>query len=321
MGPILLSAVLGGLLATFAWAAHRRRRRLLATVAEVALPVASLALGNARKVIVYLPPGYGHDDRRYPVLYVNDGQECAALGLRETLAQLYAAGRIRPLITVAIPTNAGRLHEYGTAIAGSRGLGTRAAAYRDFVTQELMPLIDARFHTAAEAAFLGVSLGGLSAFDIARACPERFQTVGVMSGSFWWWAAEDETAIDPGQRIAHALVRRERPPNQRYWFQAGTRDEVCDRDGNGVIDAIQDTTELIDELLAAGTPPDRIRYVEVTGGRHDYDTWAKVLPDFLLWAYGRRGSVNATGFKEPDYGQSASSVVYLHQSQSITGPA
>ena len=41
-------------------------------------------------------------------------------------------------------------------------------------------------------------------------------------------------------------------PPLRLWFQAGTRDEAEDRDGNGVIDAIQDTTELIDELAAKG---------------------------------------------------------------------
>jgi len=288
---VLLAAILSVLLAAFAWRAARRRRRLLASVAEVALPVTSAALGNEREIVVYLPPGYDGHGRPYPVLFINDGQEREALRLRETLAQLYVAGRIRPLIAVAIPTNAARLHEYGTAIAGSRGLGTRAAAYRDFVVHELMPFIDARFRTEAEAAFLGASLGGLSAFDIARGCPERFRTVGVMSGSFWWRAAADETASLAGRRIAHALVRHTAPINQRYWFQAGTRDEVCDRDGNGVIDAIQDTTELIDELLAAGTAPNHIRYVEVTGGRHDYDTWARVLPDFLLWAYGRKESL------------------------------
>jgi enterochelin esterase-like enzyme len=203
------------------------------------------------------------------------------------LARLTTAGRIPPIITVAIPTDDNRLQEYGTAIApNSRSLGVLAGAYTHFVIAELMPRIEAEFRARGPATFLGVSLGGLSAFDIAWNHPERFGAIGVMSGSLWWHAAEDETRIDAGQRIAHALVRRSlAPPPLRLWFQAGTRDEVCDRDGNGVIDAIQDTLELMDELRAIGIHPDDLAYVEVAGGRHDYETWRRVLPDFLTWVF------------------------------------
>lgn len=289
----LLTAVLGALVAFCAWLAGRRRRRLLATVEVVTLPgVAATRLGNRRDVTVLLPPGYRQQPAMsYPVLYVNDGQEREALGLRETLARLTAAGRIQPVIAVAIPTNDDRLHEYGTAIApNSRSLGALAGAYSHFVVAELMPLIEAEFRARGPATFLGVSLGGLSAFDIAWNHPGCFEAVGVMSGSLWWHAAAGETRIPPGQRIAHTLVRRAAgPPSLRFWFQAGTRDEVCDRDGNGIIDAIQDTLELMDELRAIGLHPDDLAYVEVAGGRHDYETWARVLPDFLMWAFALGG--------------------------------
>ena len=291
MAVISLTVALGGLLALFTWAARRRQRWLLATVERVVLPgVVSAALGNQRDVVVHLPPGYRRRDSgesRYDVLYLNDGQQAEALGLRETLARLSVAGRIRPVVAVAIPTNDDRLHEYGTAVAASsRGLGSLASAYRHFVLDELMPCIEVEFRTLPRAVFLGVSLGGLSAFDIAWSCPERFRAVGVMSGSLWWRAADNERRITPGRRIAHSLVRAAaRPPDLRFWFQAGTRDEVCDRDGNGIIDAIQDTTELIDELLAAGLPREDVAYVQIDGGRHDDETWARVLPDFLQWAF------------------------------------
>ena len=133
---------------------------------------------------------------------------------------------------------------------------------------------------------MGVSLGGLSAFDIAWNHPQRFALVGVMSGSFWWRARDDEERIDAGRRIAHSMVRNaDRLPPLRFWFQAGTRDEVNDRDGDGVIDAIQDTRELMAALQARGIAPERMRYVEIKGGRHDYETWARALPDFLEWAF------------------------------------
>lgn len=306
MLPLVL-LVLGGLLAGFALIAKRRRQALLNVVEVVTLHgVASSRLGNERDVWVYLPPGYReHPDARYEALYIQDGQEQEALGLRETLARLMSTGKIHSIITVAVPTNDNRLHEYGTAIAPNRlSLGAQAAEYSHFLVEELMPRIDREFRTKPGAVLLGMSLGGLSAFDIAWRYPDRFAAVGVMSGSFWWRAADDEANIDPGRRIPHALVRRAQGPSPlRFWFQTGTRDEVCDRDEDGVIDAIQDTLELAAELRAIGCRPEQIAYHEVKGGRHDYETWSRVLPIFLTWAFNRgmdrRTAGASSGFRPP----------------------
>jgi enterochelin esterase-like enzyme len=304
MLPLIL-LVLGGLLTGFALRARRLHHAYLNSIEVITLrDVASSRLGNKRDVWVYLPPGYRQEpDSRYEVLYIHDGQERETLGLRETLARLMISGKIRPLIAVAVPTNDNRLHEYGTAVAPNRlSLGAQADAYTHFLVEELMPLIDREFRTKPGAVLLGMSLGGLSAFDIAWRYPDRFAAVGVMSGSFWWRAADDEANIDPGRRIPHALVRRAQAASPLlFWFQAGTRDEVCDRDGDGVIDAIQDTLELAAELVASGCGPEQITYQEVKGGRHDYETWSRVLPDFLTWAFSRgmdRQTAGAsTGFR------------------------
>ena len=74
----------------------------------------------------------------------------------------------------------------------------------------------------------------------------------------------------------------------RFWFQAGTLDEKDDRDHNGVIDSIQDTTELIDELALKGYKRDKeLVYVQVESGQHHPSTWAEVLDQFLLFAFGK----------------------------------
>ncbi|MCC6605460.1 MAG: esterase family protein [Anaerolineae bacterium] len=274
--------------------ARRRRAALLATVAVVQLPeFASQALGNSREITVFLPPGYAQaGSRRYPTLYVNDGQDQAALHIRETLAKLFQRRQIPPIIVVAVPTNPHRLQEYGTAVCpNAQILGTKAGEYGRFLTTELMPAINQQFrtsHNPAEVGIFGVSLGGLSAFDIAWNHPDLLGIVGVMSGSFWWRAAEDETQMPPNQLIAPAMVRGTavKPP-LRLWFEAATQDEASDRDGNGVIDAIQDTLELIAELKVLGfIPGAEVVYVEVPGGRHNYDTWAEFFPHFLRWAFG-----------------------------------
>lgn len=292
--PLAATVFLFGLLAILLWHSRRRRHQLLGTIPTFRLPdFHSAILGNCRDIQVYLPPDHEQSrHRRFPVLYLNDGQDVAALKLRETLARLHQRGVVVSFITVAIPTNEDRLREYGTAIGpNAQGLGNRAGDYADFVTQELMPVIDAEFRAdtrPGQTAILGASLGGLSAFDIAWNHRERFGTVGVMSGSFWWRAAEEEAAMPSGRRIVHSTVRQgEFVPGFRAWFQAATRDERDDRDGNGVIDAIQDTLELIDEMAALGYEPgEDMVYVQVEGGRHSYETWSRVLPAFLHWAFG-----------------------------------
>lgn len=275
------------------WASKRRRAALLATIKVVTLPnFSSTHLQNGRHITIFLPPDYClAANRRYPVLYLNDGQDKKALRLHGTVAKLTALRHIPPIIVVAIPTNDDRLQEYGTAVCpNAQNLGTKAGEYGRFLTEELMPAINQQFRSdtrPTQTAIFGASLGGLSAFDMAWNYPDKFGVVGVMSGSFWWRAAADETALPPNERIAHEMVRQTAvKPSLRLWFEAATLDETSDRDHNGVIDAIQDTLELIEELERIGFKQDEdVLYRQVAGGRHNYVTWAQLLPDFLRWAF------------------------------------
>ncbi|MCA9961776.1 MAG: esterase family protein [Anaerolineales bacterium] len=291
----LITAVLTLLIIFFTVWARWQRQKCVETVTCVTLPAfPSRHLGNVRDISLFLPPGYTATNGAYPVLYLNDGQDVMPLRLRETMAALIARGKIAPLIVVAIPTNEDRLHEYGTAVTiNAQGLGSKASAYTKFIIEELMPHINQTLPVSrqpAHTAFLGMSLGGLSAFDIAWNYPHLFGTVGVFSGSFWWRAGADDPYVTPGKLIAHELVRNGRyHPGQRFWFEAATQDETDDRDGDGIIDAIQDTLELMDALAQIGYKRGQeMVYAEIRGGRHNYDTWAEVLPDFLTWAFARK---------------------------------
>ena len=75
-------------------------------------------------------------------------------------------------------------------------------------------------------------------------------------------------------------------PALRMWFSVGTNEEINDRDKNGVIDMVQDTTDLLAELTKKDYHSG-IDFVfeQVEGGTHDQGSFAKVLPDFLRWAF------------------------------------
>ena len=254
----------------------------------------SKQLHNQRALTIFLPPDYdrhAHAGRYYKVLYVNDGQDMPAVKMAETLAALTAHHEIEPIIVVAIHATRDRLHEYGTAgIPNARGLGKRARKYSFFVLDEVLPYINRRYRTLTgplNTAIMGFSLGGLMAFDLAWNHPDVFGAVGVFSGSFWWRTDDADTHARQESRIMHRRVRdTESSGCLRMWFEAGTHDEQEDRDGNGVIDAIQDTTELMDELERKGFWRGLdLLYVQVEGGEHNQRTWGFILPHFLRWTF------------------------------------
>jgi len=254
----------------------------------------SKQLHNQRALTIFLPPDYdrhANADRYYKVLYVNDGQDMPAVKMAETLAALTARHEIEPIIVVAIHATRDRLHEYGTAgIPNARGLGKRARKYSFFVLDEVLPYINRRYRTLTgpvNTAIMGFSLGGLMAFDLAWNHPDVFGAVGVFSGSFWWRTDDADTHARQESRIMHRRVRDTGSSGcLRMWFEAGACDEKEDRDGNGVIDAIQDTTELMDELERKGFRRGLdLLYVQVEGGEHNQRTWGFILPYFLRWTF------------------------------------
>ena len=258
--------------------------------------LASAFLGRDVELTILLPPvAPAAPPAAYPVLYLNDGQDLDRLHLPAILDALYARQAVRPFVLVAVHANDQRVQEYGTAAhADFNGRGSQAGAYSAFVLQELLPFAQAHYHAspAPETAVMaGFSLGGLSAFDLVWHHPEAFARAGAFSGSFWWRRRAVGAGYTPADRIMHGLVRARRAhPSHGFWLQSGTLDERNDRNENGVIDAIEDCLDLIDELRASGLDVSRaLRYVQVEGGHHHPDTWGRVLPDFLVWAFGREG--------------------------------
>lgn len=242
------------------------------------------------KVEVFLPPGYDALQDTYPLLILNDGQDARAVDLENTLNALYQNKSIEALIVVAVHAGE-RLQEYG--VSGKpdyRKRGNRARRYEEFIVDHLIPWLAHQYRIDRKNrrnAIAGWSLGALSAMSIAWNNPEIFGKVGSFSGAFWWRKRALDKGYTDKDRILHAQIRKSRiRKGMQFWFQAGTEDEVSDRNNNGIIDAIDDTLDLIAELHTLGYKPyyDTV-YYEMDGGRHNCDTWAEALPIFLRWAF------------------------------------
>lgn len=159
----------------------------------------SARLGNSRALTVHLPPGYELDpSRRYPVLFMQDGQNLfednrAAFGVSwhaaQTADHLCSAGRIRPFLLVGIDNTPARLDEYAIYHDPRHEAGGRGEEYATFVVDEVKPFVDREYRTLtspSHVAIAGSSMGGLVALTTAWRFPGVFGLCGVVSPSLWW---------------------------------------------------------------------------------------------------------------------------------------
>ncbi|MEO8173832.1 MAG: alpha/beta hydrolase-fold protein [Sediminibacterium sp.] len=253
----------------------------------------SVHLKRDVKVDCYLPA----DIAGHPFLHlllINDGQDLRTMHFEDILDELVADNDIEPIFCVGIHCSTDRKNEYGTAkILDYKGRGAKAALYTRFVMEELLPYIRKTYRILSftEKSFAGFSLGGLSAIDIVWNNPEEFCMAAVFSGSLWWRDKDhDDKDFDESRdRIMHRQIREgSYYPWLKFFFEVGTLDEVADRNKNGIIDSIDDTRGLIDELKKIGyTEPNDIFYLELKDGKHDVFTWAKAFPKYLKWGWGK----------------------------------
>jgi predicted alpha/beta superfamily hydrolase len=246
----------------------------------------SKILGNRRDVLVYLPPGYRRSrSRRYPVLYLQDGQNVfdaatsfggVEWGVDETAQRLVNQKLIAPVIIVAV-ANAGeaRIHEYAPT-RGRLESGKRKRSkgllrqYGRFLINELKPFIDARYLTLTEAEHTGLggsSLGGLATIVLGLWFPKVFRRLAVMSPSIWW----DECVLF---KMIEKLDDEARPP-LKIWLDTGTHEEGWHR-----------APILRDGLVEKGWRlHDDLHYFEDEGAEHTEAAWGYRMDAVLRFLY------------------------------------
>jgi predicted alpha/beta superfamily hydrolase len=257
------------------------------------LGLESPQLGNSRDILVYLPPSYwARQARRYPVIYMHDGQNLFDLAtsfagewrVDETMEAL--AKESVEAIVVGVP-NAGdeRRHEY-SPFRDRRLGGGKGDAYLRFLLDTVKPLVDRSFRSdqsRAATGLMGSSMGGLISLYGFFALPHAFGFAGVMSPALWF-----------GRGQIMRYVAKQPPILGRIYLDMGTAEgaEPVKMEPWRRRLLARSTTldgELYAMLTAKGYRPGRdIRYVVDEGAPHNEAAWAARLPAALRFLLAER---------------------------------
>jgi predicted alpha/beta superfamily hydrolase len=234
-----------------------------------------------RMVQVYLPPQYRVEpERRFPVFYLHDGQNLfdgrtsyvvgRTWRAGSTADSLNEAGVIEPVILVGVAnTGLRRMAEY-TPTNNSKMGGGEGRKYGQLLIDELKPFIDSTYRTlpgARNTGLGGSSLGGLVTLFLGLERPDVFGKLAVMSPSIWW-----------DHRSILGFVNQAIPrPELRIWLDMGTAEGARH---------IRDTDHLHRLLLRLGWQEGvNLAYLEVEGGVHDEDAWARRFDEVLRFLF------------------------------------
>jgi predicted alpha/beta superfamily hydrolase len=244
---------------------------------------------------VFLPGNYfspHNRTRRYPVLYLQDGQNVfdkatSSTGKEweadESVDQLVSEFKIRPMFIVGID-NAGeqRSSEYLTypdphnpQFQSSTPPELQGAKYAEFLTKEVMPFLEKRYRIATGPANTGIGgsdYGAVVALTTALHHPTIFGKLLLESPSLW---------VGDGKLLPEVENAKLLP--QKIYLGIGTN-EAGNPESDGLI--LKYFRDMDAILKSKGLGPSRLKIVVDAGGQHNEDAWARRLPDALLFLYG-----------------------------------
>jgi len=239
-------------------------------------------LQTERRVWIYLPRSYNESARRYPVLYMHDGQNVfdqatswgSEWGVDETLEQLTIDEPELETIVVAID-NGGeqRNDEYNFTINAEYGFGGKGDDYATFLAETLKPYIDSHYRTLSgpeHTMIGGSSFGAYISLYTAIRYPTQFNRVSGISFVMW----QDNGAII--RLIQQSVIS----PTLRLYLSIGEL-ETDNPDFNRI--AHEHITLVRQTLIAAGVADSRIRFDVIPDGTHHESTWGSLFAEAHRW--------------------------------------
>lgn len=237
-------------------------------VLDTAFPMPQL--NRSRRVWIYLPESYCNTKKKYPVLYMQDGQnlfdEATAFagewGVDETLDAM--SGTVPECIVVAID-NGGpkRMNEYAPYDTEKFGKG-EGEAYVEFMVKTLKPFIDKQYRTkkSRKHTFVaGSSMGALISFYALLKYPDKFGGAGLFSPAFW--------AAPQLQKQIEASAKKVKG---KIYFYVGKGE------GEETLQNMLSVFEMMDKHSKA-----KMTTVIRTEGKHNEASWRAEFPLFYKW--------------------------------------
>ncbi|MGH8854718.1 MAG: alpha/beta hydrolase [Telluria sp.] len=244
-------------------------------VSLLGAPLEMPGLARKRQLRLYLPPGYATSGKRYPVLYMHDGQNLfdaatAYAGewkVDETLDALAREGKLE-LIVVGIDNGGEKRMTELNAWTNARFGTAEGREYTDFVVKTVKPLVDGKYRTLPgreHTAIMGSSMGGLASHYALAQYPQVFSKAGVFSPAYF-------TAQPSFGFVASKPV----PKDARVYLLMGEKEGP---------EMVGDVKRMADVVRKSGHPAANTKLKIVPGAEHNEAFWAGELREALLWMF------------------------------------
>lgn len=235
-------------------------------------------LSRYRRVWLYLPPNYLSSNKKYPVLYMHDGQNLfdkftsgyGEWGIDECMDSLLAKGKQATIIVGIDNGGTTRMNEYNPYeftwqdSSASKTFSPEGEAYIDFITQTLKPFIDKNYRTLPSkenTIIAGSSMGGVISYYAVLKYPEVYGKAGIFSPAFWTSGALKEFTDSVSKKV-----------NAKFFFYMGGQEGEKN---------IQLMNEMAEKL---GTNSNTMIYSVVDeAGKHNEAAWHKWFAEFYNW--------------------------------------
>ena len=259
---------------------------------------------SPRNVDIWLPPNYDESLKRYPVLYMHDGQMIfdptycwngESWEVDSIATQLIINDLIEPIIIVGIWSTDKRYEEYcpHEPITSNPQTKNRiqeiikdeilSDQYLDIIVSQLKPFIDKTFRTKPEAqhtAILGSSMGGLVSLYALCKFPNVFSKAGCMSTH---WPGPNKELAEITSRAFISYYSKNLPPTvseHKIYFDYGTE----------TLDSLYAPYQLLmDEEMKKNNYKRNKNWLtnRYEGHGHSEIYWRKRLADPLVFLFGK----------------------------------
>lgn len=247
-----------------------KKTETLGTVTEFTIQAPQL--GREKTIWVYLPYNYDEAGKRFPVIYMHDGQHVFDHAESEK-REWHVEDKLNILHSEAIIVGiehggTNRRIDEMTPYKNEKYGGGHADDYLSFIVNTLKPYVDEHYRTLTDkenTTIFGSSVGGLISFYAMLKFPDIFGNAGVFSPSFWF-SHEIFDLMETVQKI-----------EGRIYFMAG------DHESMGMVPDIEKMEQLLLERMADSK---RLHKKIVHNGRHNEVLWAREFSDAYTWLMG-----------------------------------